>query len=1317
MNRQLSSTALALVAALVAVGCAQGNTSQEPEPYSDAMLLAMKPAGTNALIIRALGYGQGTVTISDPSQTCVALDWDDSRHYSQVCWAYVPVTTASVTVAAEASITSRFTGWGTGPCAGSTETSCVVPMEKDRVMNLRFDRAGPTPRSEYVLTVHVLGSIDGEITAPESVGLLCAAVERVSFKQACTAVVPNTTPPTEVTLTATPSVAGTEFAGWGGNCSGTGTCTVTVDRDIGVTAGFARTPSSQAPVVASFSASPATIATGGSATLSWSVTNATSVRIDPGIGVVTGSSVAVAPSSTTTYTLTASNAIGTTTRMATVTVGAAPRWVSIAAHTSHSAAIRSDQTLWGWGSNSRGEIGDGTRVSRYVPVLVGSGFSAVSLGFYHSVALETDGTVWAWGWNGLGTVGDGTTIERIAPVLVGSGFSAIAAGEGHSFALRPDGSMWGWGYNEFGQLGDGTTTNRLAPVPLGTGFARVAAGYHHSVAIKADGTLWSWGDNMYGQLGDGSPGRTLPAQVGADTNWSSVAAGWYHTAAIKADGSLWTWGGNASGQLGDGTTAGRSAPARVGTGYASVSVGLNHTAAIKTDGTLWTWGHNGWGQLGDGTKTTRTTPTQVGTGFVAVAAGSSHTLALKDDGTLWSWGNNASGQLGDGTTTQRSTPGTVGVTSTVAPVATSLVFSVEPQHQLVNGARIDPPVRVTVLDQYGAPYTAGSYPITISITGMSIGSLTGTTTVDSALGVATFADLEVTGTAVRPRLVASSPGLEVATSGAFELIDGAPVALQLSLASPTATAGEALGDIVVSATNATGSPVPLTEPVTLSVLSGPAGGALIGTTTVDPVGGVATFSGISIEVAGDYVLQATSGSAVVNGAVTVDPAVSDTTPPWVFITAPGNDATVPGSFVLTASVVDDVGVSDLHLVVDGTQIASAFVEGPANVFSATVDTLAAGSHVLQVCAVDTSGNLGCSSDVVVIVGSATGSFTPTGSLATQRSWPVAAALADGRVLVMGGRFDGLPLLPSSADAELYDPATGTFTPTGSLDTPRYGFTATLLRDGRVLVLGGLNNLNNGGPLSSAEIYDPASGVFTPAGNMTMPRNHHSATLLDDGRVLIAGTADYSSRPLTAVGSAELFDPTTGGFTPTGSMVVARYFHTATLLPSGKVFIAGGAARGVPLRVADALPLADAELYDPATGSFSATGTMGVERCFHSATMLPSGKVLIAGGAAGFTAELYDPATGTLAVTGNLATERFEHTATLLADGTVLLAGGSDSTLTNTASAELFVPDLGSFTPTGSMTAARRAHHAASLPDGAVLVVGGGEVDPDAELYR
>ncbi len=296
---------------------------------------------------------------------------------------------------------------------------------------------------------------------------------------------------------------------------------------------------------------------------------------------------------------------------------------------------------------------------------------------------------------------------------------------------------------------------------------------------------------------------------------------------------------------------------------------------------------------------------------------------------------------------------------------------------------------------------------------------------------------------------------------------------------------------------------------------------------------------------------------------------------------------------------------------------------------------------------------------------ATGRFSVTGSLSTRRANDTATRLKDGRVLVAGGDNETGLL----ASAELYDPATGKFSPTGSMLSPREFDTATLLADGRVLILGGIGK---GGYLASAELYDPATGRFSSAGNTLAPLGEgHTATLLLDGRVLIAG-GDGSSPNAHPTAAAELYDPASGKFSSTGPMTAQRAFHTATLLNDGRVLLAGGeSGNGFS---------SSAELYDPASGTFGATGSMSSARQNQVAALLRDGRVLIAGGDVGtgnrlVSAELYDPATGRFSPTGAMTAERVGLTATLLLDGRVLVVGanvtGSGVDILN--GAELYLP--------------------------------------------
>jgi hypothetical protein len=260
-----------------------------------------------------------------------------------------------------------------------------------------------------------------------------------------------------------------------------------------------------------------------------------------------------------------------------------------------------------------------------------------------------------------------------------------------------------------------------------------------------------------------------------------------------------------------------------------------------------------------------------------------------------------------------------------------------------------------------------------------------------------------------------------------------------------------------------------------------------------------------------------------------------------------------------------------------------------------------------------------------------------------------------------------PLLLLIAGLLLVQPCagqSGTWEETGSLNTARYIHTATLLPNGKVLVAGGIAGF---GPTASAELYDPATGTWTATGNLNTARDSHTATLLPNGKVLVVGGLTNST-PDSA--SAELYDPASGTWIATGSLIIGRYWHAATLLSNGKVLVAAG-------ENFQSGRLASTELYDPASGTWSATGSLATARYSHTVTLLPNGKVLAAGGYLGddlASTELYDPASGTWTATGSLVNGRFGHTATLLSNGKVLAAGGFFYCCGDLASAELYVSD-------------------------------------------
>jgi hypothetical protein len=466
-----------------------------------------------------------------------------------------------------------------------------------------------------------------------------------------------------------------------------------------------------------------------------------------------------------------------------------------------------------------------------------------------------------------------------------------------------------------------------------------------------------------------------------------------------------------------------------------------------------------------------------------------------------------------------------------------------------------------------------------------------------------------------------------------------------------------------------------------------------GVATITP-GGLAT--GVKT---GQSSLSATLGS------ITGSAALAVTAPVLVSIAVtPGNASITVGTkqqFTATGTYSDASTQNLTSTAAWSSSAPSVATISDASGSQGLATTAGLGTTTMQA----TSGAINGSTPLTVTAG-----FVLTGSLNTARASHTSTVLNNGMVLIAGG-YNGNVL----ASAELYNPATGTFTPTGSLKTARLYHTATLLNNGRVLIVGG--NAENGNILASAELYNPATGTFTPTGSLNTARELHTATMIQgamiNGMVLIAGGQGSGG----ALASAELYNPTTGTFAATGSLNTARLYHTATLLNDGTVLIAGGYDN-------NGHTSASAELYNSATATFTPTLSLNTARYRHTATLLNSGMVLIAGGEdsngnALASAELYNPAAGSFAIDGSLNTARILHTATLLNNGTDLMTGGYGSSAYLTA-AELNDPATETFAPTGSLNIGRYLHTASLLNNGMNLIAGGDNSSgylASAELYE
>jgi hypothetical protein len=891
-------------------------------------------------------------------------------------------------------------------------------------------------------------------------------------------------------------------------------------------------------------------------------------------------------------------------------------------------------------------------------VALPGGFTHVSAGAYYTCGVRVDGTVACWGESGssASTPPSGT-------------FTRLSASGNHTCGVRSDGTVACWGDDSRGQ----------SSPPPGT-FTQVSAGGWHTCGLKIDGTVACWGGNDYGastpppgtftQVSAGGPHNCGVKSDGIVACWggndhgesapptgssfTQVGAGLYHTCGVRIDGTAACWGYNGLGQ---------SAPP-TSTLFTQVSGGIDHTCGLRTDGTVACWGDNSYGQ---------STP-PVAT-FVLVSAGGYHTCGLKGDGTVACWGRNDYGQ---------STPPALGLAFIDAPGTAT-------------AGQAMPTVRVQALDAAAAPLAGVSVTMTLGTADCGSSTLSGgTTAVTGADGVASFSTLSLDRGGYGYALRASATGTPSvsALSGTFN-VQG------------FCTTGSLAGQRV----NTTATPLP---DGTVLIAGGFTGANYLADAFVyDPATGAFTAAGSMATPRGAHAATLlTSGKVLITGGAGGEPvgllSSAELYDPATRAFSAAGAMHSPRMFH-TATALRDGKVLILGLVGGPDQ---AELYDPGSGTFAPIDppswpgasnptaTLLPDGRVLFVGGGTSSARL---FDPVTV------GFSSTGSMAVSRQNHTATLLPNGKVLVAGG-WDGSQ---SVALLELYDPSTGSFSPSGAaLGVSRDLHAASRLPNGKVLLAAGFNH-PSGSPVGLAEIYDPVADRIVDTVSAVIPRDQPVAALLSNGTVLLA----CGSPPM-----AEIYFPTdppfaVAGFEGAGTLLTPRLDNSATPLPDGNVLIAGGLSGGAPLD--------SAEVYDAVAGSFSLTDSLSTARWGHTATFLPDGRVLLAGGASAAgshldTGEIYDPASRTFSPTGTMSTRRALHTATLLPNGKVLVAGGIDSTgAVATPTAELYDPVTGVFSPAaGALLAPRARHTATLLPNGKVLIVGSDQsgVLASAELY-
>jgi len=660
----------------------------------------------------------------------------------------------------------------------------------------------------------------------------------------------------------------------------------------------------------------------------------------------------------------------------------------------YTLALKSDGTVWAWGGNDSGQLGNGTSTDSLVPVQVNeiSNIVDISAGCSSNLALKSDGNVWGWGSNGSGELGDGTTENRDTPVQIIklSNISDVATGYNHSVALKSDGTVWAFGANTTGQLGNGTNNDSSIPVQVSNlgGVIAVASNIGenygneysgHCLVLKSNGTVWAWGANGTGQLGDGTNiERNTPVQVSELGNVISIAAGGGyngeapespvgHSLALKSDGTVWAWGRNIDGQLGNGSNTDSNTPVEVyelNKVIAIASSGWDHSLALKSDGTVWAWGNDGSGELVDGgTNTNRNTPGQVSglTDVAVIGGGYDHSLAVKLDGTVWAWGSNWHGELGNGTTTDKNIPVqaniNLGSISVEAPTAsTDSATNVSSTSATLTGTAKTSGLNAAVWFEYGT--TSASY-----IGESSAQIVTESSDTSISIDVDGLSD----GVTYYYRIAAQNPaGTKYGNEMSFTTTDVTP---------PSGSVNINYGDTY---TNSEGVTLTLTATDNAGIT-----GYYISTSSTTPSASDPSWTTLpsttNYSANVSYTLSGEDGDTPVyvwfmdiSGNVS-DPAsdtiILDTTPPTVTITSPTSDDT----YTSAATTLSLRGTaSDSASGVEGVEWSSENGEGGAATgianWSVFGINLSSGKNIITVSATDNAGNIGSDTITVAVAG-------------------------------------------------------------------------------------------------------------------------------------------------------------------------------------------------------------------------------------------------------------------------------------------------------------------------------------------------------------